>query len=402
MRRILLVTLIFVLSFVNVKAYEIPFEVEADYIYMMNIDSKEVIYEKNAYEKMYPASMTKIMTAIVALENIEDLDEKVIITSQMMAGLYEANASMAGFGSGDVVTYRDLLYGVMLPSGAECTQALAYSIFGNVETFVAKMNEKAQELKMNNTHFMNTTGLHDNNHYSTCYDLSLLLNYAIKNEVFYDIFTASQYVASNGLKMDSTTLKYIGKNSHLIGAKSGFTNKAQRCLASISDGDERYLMIVGHAKDDLKVSRALVESLDIYNYFYDNYHYETLYKKGDVIEDVKVKYSIQNYQYHIIAQEDIGLTTYNDYSVDVHIDNLEAPINKGDSLGYIKVFADDQEELHYDILASEDIDRNVFVYYLWPVIEFTLLYPKASFNIVIMIIIGGIVIKLIKGFRKRK
>ena len=130
----------------RLKAAEIPFALEAEYVYMINIDTKEVMYEKNAYAKMYPASMTKIMTAIVAIEAIDDLDETITITAQMMAGLYEANASMAGFQIGNIVTYRDLLYGVLLPSGAECTQALAYSLFGNVESFVAKMNEKAKEI----------------------------------------------------------------------------------------------------------------------------------------------------------------------------------------------------------------------------------------------------------------
>ena len=255
----------------NVQAVSLPFELEAQYVYMINLDSDEIMYEKNANEKMYPASLTKIMSAIVAIEAIDNLDDKLTITYEMMAGLYEANASMAGFQVGNIVTYRDLLYGVLLPSGAECTQALAYSLFGNVENFVDKMNEKAVSLGMENTHFVNTTGLHDDNHYSTCYDLSLLLKYAIENPTFYEIFTSKEYTSTNGLKMHSSSLSYLGEGAHMVGAKTGFTNPAGRCLASISNGNERYMIILGKAPNDATISKALIESNQLYDYFKKRY-----------------------------------------------------------------------------------------------------------------------------------
>lgn len=385
------------------QAAEVPFTLEAEYVYMINIDTKEVMYEKNAYAKMYPASMTKIMTAIVAIEAIDDLDETLTITAQMMAGLYEANASMAGFQIGNIVTYRDLLYGVLLPSGAECTQALAYSLFGDVESFVAKMNEKAQELGMSDTHFVNTTGLHDEDHYSTCYDLSLLLSYAIEDPTFYEIFTSKEYTSTNGLKMQSSSLSYLGQGAHMIGAKTGFTNPAGRCLASISDGNERYMIILGKAPNDATISKALVESNQLYDYFYDNYHYQTIYAQDELIKEIKIRYSISDHDYDIKADRPIALTTYNEYEVTIDIpEELNAPIAKGDVLGQVVVKGADDTITSFDIIATKDIKTNFLLITFWGIIAFWLENTHAAINITIIIILLLIIIKLAMGFKTKQ
>ncbi|MCI5773425.1 MAG: D-alanyl-D-alanine carboxypeptidase [Erysipelotrichaceae bacterium] len=385
------------------QAVDLPFTLEAEYVYMINIDTDEIIYEKNAYDKMYPASMTKIMSAIVAIEAIDDLHQTITITPKMMAGLYEANASMAGFNVYDEVTYEDLLYGVMLPSGAECTQALAYSLFGSEEAFVAAMNDKAQALGMDNTHFVNTTGLHDANHYSTCYDLSLLLRYAIQDPTFYQIFTTKEYISTNGLKMRSSSLSYLGKGAHMVGGKTGFTNPAGRCLASISQGNERYMIILGKAPNDAAISKALVESNQLYDYIYDNYHYEMLYAQDEIIKEVHVKYSLSNYEYAIKAPTDMGLTTYNDYTLEVKIpDELIAPLNEGDELGKIVVKGADGMESTFVIVANETIETNVLIKLFWPVLVFSLENPHAMINIIIIAVLLIIIYRLAKGMNKNK
>ena len=388
---------------INVQAVSLPFELEAKYVYMINIDTNEIMCEKNAYEKMYPASLTKIMSAIVAIEAIDNLDDKLTITYEMMAGLYEANASMAGFQVGNEVTYRDLLYGVLLPSGAECTQALAYSLYGSVEIFVAKMNEKAAELGMKDTNFVNTTGLHDENHYSTCYDLSLLLKYAINNPTFYEIFTSKEYTSTNGIEMHSSSLSYLGEGAHMIGAKTGFTNPAGRCLASISDGEERYMIILAKAPNDAQISKALVESNQLYDYFYDNYYYEVFYEQGSIIKEVKVRYSITNYDYVILSDKQIALTTYNDYDVRVNIpDVLEAPIVKGDILGAVEIEGNDGTFTSFNIYAAEDIKTNFIINLFWPMIAFGLNNTHAAINILIIIILLAIIIKLAWGLKFKR
>ena len=162
-----LVLLLSIFMVTSVSAKEVPFEVDSDYVYMVNRNSNEVMYEKNAYEKMYPASMTKMMSAIVAIENMDDLNREVTISYDMLSGLYEANASMAGFNVNETVTIKDLLYGLMLPSGAECAYALGYTLFGSIDNYVSMMNEKAKMLKMKDTHFVNPNGFHNDDHYST-------------------------------------------------------------------------------------------------------------------------------------------------------------------------------------------------------------------------------------------
>src|SRR5699024_6501471 len=126
-------------------------------------------------EKIYPASLTKIMTAIVAIENLPDLDEQIYLSEDMFEKLYSENASMAGFLPNEKVAAIDLIYGALLPSGAESCIGLADAIAGSEKSFVKLMNEKAEELGMNDTHFTNSTGLHDRNHYTTVNDIAKLL-----------------------------------------------------------------------------------------------------------------------------------------------------------------------------------------------------------------------------------
>ena len=157
--------LVFLIFFIpiNIEALEI----NSEHAILYNMNDDIVIFEKNADERTYIASLTKIMTTIVAIENIDDVDETVSVPYEALDGLIAANASVAGFYSGQRVTYLDLLYGVMLPSGADATRTLAYYISGNEEEFVKLMNDKAIELGLTNTHFANTSGLDTDNHYST-------------------------------------------------------------------------------------------------------------------------------------------------------------------------------------------------------------------------------------------
>ena len=153
------------------------------YAILVDLDSGTVLKEKNSTDRIYPASLTKIMTAILAIENTEDLEEIVQLPDEIFPPLYAQNASMAGFQPGEEVRLKDLLYGVLIPSGAECCLAFADRISGSEEEFVSLMNDKAQELGMKNTHFTNSTGLHDPEHYSTVEDISILLQYATAQDV---------------------------------------------------------------------------------------------------------------------------------------------------------------------------------------------------------------------------
>ena len=155
--------------------------VNSSNVVLMDVKSGAVIGDLNGEEQIYPASMTKIMTAIVALEAFSDLDHEITLSENIFYALDGQDATQAGFQPGESVRVRDLVYGVMLPSGAECCLALADEASGSEEAFVEKMNKKAKSIGMKDTHFMDCTGLHDPEHYSTTYDIALLLKYALHN-----------------------------------------------------------------------------------------------------------------------------------------------------------------------------------------------------------------------------
>lgn len=236
-----------------------------------------ILMQKNSEEKIYPASLTKMMTAIVAIENLPDLKGEIKLTNSTFQGLYEADASMAGFQPGEQVRAIDLLYGVMLPSGAECCIGLADQIAGSEQIFVKLMNQKAAELGMKNTHFENATGLHNENHYTTVKDLSILLNYALQNDTFRKIFNSSRHSTQptnkhpRGITFSSTMFEEL-KNQNIIGGeflggKTGYTDEAGLCLASLAKvGKQEYILISAGAKGDHHSEQYnITDALAVYN-----------------------------------------------------------------------------------------------------------------------------------------
>ena len=232
--------------------------INSPYAVLMQVRGGRVIGEINGEQQMYPASMTKIMTTIVAIENLKDLDQEITLTNEMFEGLYEQDATQAGFQPGENVRAIDLLYGVMLPSGAECCIALADTISGSEADFVALMNEKAAKLGMSGTNFCDTTGLHDANHYSTAKDIAVLLKYALRNDTFREIIespyhsTPATNIHPDGITFYSTMFKNLSDTTvtdgQIMGGKTGYTGEAGHCLASFAeiDGTE-YILVTGGA-----------------------------------------------------------------------------------------------------------------------------------------------------------
>ena len=246
---------------------------------LLEADSGEVLAEKNADTQIYPASMTKMMTVLLAIEAEPDLDRQVTVPEDIFPALKQEGASMAGFKSGEVVTVRDLLYGALLPSGAECCETLARLVSGTETDFVALMNRKAAELGMTSTHFCNPTGLHDPEHVSTVRDISVLLREAVRNEMFRKILMTERYTIQptnlhpEGFTVTSTLLKELNgdeiRNGKILGGKTGYTSEAGLCLASIAEvKGKTYLLVTAgalgshetepyHIEDAVKTYRQL-------------------------------------------------------------------------------------------------------------------------------------------------
>lgn len=243
-------------------------EIDSSYGSLMQVQGGKIIGEKDGDVIAYPASLTKIMTTIVAIENLSDLNRQITITDEMVGDLYLHDATQAGFQSGETVRAIDLLYGVMLPSGADCCRALSYDIAGSEEAFVALMNKKVEKLGLKNTHFCDSTGLHDPDHYSTANDMAVILKYAWKNETFREILkspwhsTPGTNVHPDGITYYSTMYKGIGDQTviggEILGGKTGFTNQAGLCLASVAEieGQEYIFVTMGAWYDGQNYSDA--------------------------------------------------------------------------------------------------------------------------------------------------
>ncbi|MBQ7011539.1 MAG: D-alanyl-D-alanine carboxypeptidase [Clostridia bacterium] len=234
----------------------------SDYAIIVDIEENRVVASRNSTVKMYPASMTKVMTLYVAALYIpeEDLYSKTYrMTNEIINPLYLANATRAGFEGGEDVLLIDYMYGTILPSGADCTVALSNYVAGSEEAFAELMNKTARELGLANTHFTNSTGLHDPDHYTTAYEMSVIMNAAMRNEVCRKVLSTYTYTTHvtpqhpSGITLYSTALvRLTPSNSSdltFFAGKTGFTDEARQCLASVSrtaDGKE-YIMVTGHA-----------------------------------------------------------------------------------------------------------------------------------------------------------
>jgi len=244
---------------------------------LVRLEDNTILMQKNSEEIIYPASLTKMMTAVVAIENLSHLEEEITLTNSMFQGLHDANASMAGFQPGEQVTAMDLLYGVMLPSGAECCIGLADHIAGSEQSFVRMMNQKAADLGMENTHFTNAVGLHEFDHYTTVKDLAILLNYALQNDTFREIFTSFRYSTQptnkhpQGITFYSTMFEDLNNQNiihgEILGGKTGYTEEAGLCLASLAEvGKQEYILITAGAQGNHQSEQYnITDALAVYN-----------------------------------------------------------------------------------------------------------------------------------------
>lgn len=227
---------------------------------LINVVNGDVIEAHDENKKVYPASLTKIMTALLAIEHTNDFSEVITVQEEIYDKIYKTGASVAGFEPGELATLEELLYGIMLPSGAECCLTYANHIAGSETAFVVLMNQRARELGMNDTHFTNCTGLHSADHYTTAQDLAILLRYALNDETFRTVLTSQEFyvtpsaVHSDGFYLQSTLMEAWNRcetplppKIQILGGKTGYTSAAGLCLASLAriDGEEYILITLG-------------------------------------------------------------------------------------------------------------------------------------------------------------
>lgn len=243
----------------NSKASVSSKGLKSDNAILVRKSDGQILMEKYAEQKIYPASMTKIMTVMIALQKLPLPDQRVTLTDDIFEQMEKAGASTAGFRPGERVRAVDLMYGALLPSGGECAVGLAKAVAGSESAFAKLMNQKAKKIGMNHTHFANSTGLHDKNQYSTVEDIALLLDYALEDSTFRKIITTPTHHTSifdnkqfGGISFTSTV--FDRKNNtdlpdgKLLGGKTGSTDKAGYCLASLAEvKGQEYILVTAHA-----------------------------------------------------------------------------------------------------------------------------------------------------------
>ena len=247
---------------------------------VMDAASGQVLYEKNSQEKKYPASITKILTVLIALEHNVDFNATVTMSENAIWGV-ERDSTLIGLDVGEQVTVKDLVYATMVKSANECAYALAEYVAGDIESFAKLMNERAAEIGCKNTHFVTPNGLHDEDHYTTAYDMALITKEALKNDTFREIAGTLNYTVPatnlteetrplwNGNKMINPAEPYYYE--YCEGGKTGYTMKANNTLMTFAKKDGLELICVILDCDGAKY--AYSDSKALYNYCYNNYTY---------------------------------------------------------------------------------------------------------------------------------
>jgi len=369
---------LFSLFFFCYSVYADDFDITGEYVSLYNMNEDTLLYSKNDTKKTSIASLTKMMTTLVAIEEIDNLDKIVTIKERDFEGT--VGYSKAGFKVGDKVTYRDLLYGIILPSGADAVNAVVNNTLG-YDKFIKKMNETAKKIGMNDTSYANPVGKDDENNYSTSNDLAKLLKYALKNETFKTIFTTKNYKTSNGLNLESTVNRYenILNTNEIKGAKSGFTKDAGRCLASITTlNNVDYLLVVINSSTTSPYN-AVKDTITIYDYYNNNYGYKNIINDDTFIKEIPVDFSKEK-TYKITGSEDIEKYLKNNTEVTykyVGSDKVTFNTKKGSKLGVVKIYDGDV------LLATSNVylENNIEYY---PIITYIMIGIAVVFVLLIV------------------
>ena len=402
--------------------------------YMAELHTDTILFSKNADKQMYPASLTKIMTAIVALEHCPDLNQIVTYSQEAydwVEAQYEAaggNVSSAGLHLGEQMTVKDLLYGCLISSGNDAAEILAFHVGGTNTAFYDMMNAKAKELGAVNTNFCNANGLFDENHYTTAYDMYLITKYAMQNETFAEIVATKAYQSAptnmnpNGYKWKTTiflmdpTSNYFYSND-IKGVKTGTLLAAGRCLVTVMEKDidhgehAKYMLVLMGA--DIYGDRVdFQETKAFYNWALGDYTVHEFYEQEEYVQDIDIRFAKTKQEtlalvsaesaYGFFEQNGSAFTVHDiryEFTVDPEVVNkkgsINAPVEKGQVIGTLKIMNGTKELDSVQLLASETVERNWIKWLFFTVVE------SLIFKILLGLVVLVLVIRTINKIRYR-
>ncbi|WP_066634694.1 D-alanyl-D-alanine carboxypeptidase family protein [Desulfolucanica intricata] len=346
-----------------------PPKIQGQAAVLIDTHNLQVLYGKNMHQRMYPASTTKILTGIIALEK-GNLNDMVSVSWEAV----NTEGTHIGLQEGEQLSLEDLLYALLLNSANDSAEAIAEHIGNSIKGFTDIMNDKAREIGAVNSHFNNPHGLPDDNHYTTAYDLALIAQYAMQNEKFREIIKVRNTTITRG---DPDAQYHISNHNKLLdryneatGIKTGYTNAAGQCLVSSAKRGERELIAVVLKSEGTNI---WTDSESLLRYGFDNFQRVHLIGQGQIMTWAKVENG---------EQAGVSLVTADNFSWNVprghhsairnevvKNESIEAPVKKGQKLGEL-VFSDGQKELgRVDLVANKDVKRKVSgQWWFWPVI----------------------------------
>ena len=352
LKKIILFLTVFCIMTVSASALESS-DVSAECAVLISQQTGEVIFQKNAYKHHSMASTTKIMTSLLAAQSGK-LHDEITVSKEMI----QVEGTSMGLLPGDSVSLYELIYGMLLPSGNDAANVTAYYLGGNVENFVKKMNIKAKEIGMENTSFVTPSGLDDENHYSTAYDMALLGRYAVNDPVFRSVCSSKKATLSYGNPPYKRTLynhnRLLESYKYAFGIKTGFTKKSGRCLVSYAEKDGTGLVAVTlNAPNDWNDHKLMLD----YGFSRLKRHVfkpsipETLPVVGGNVENLKL--CCEQFEYDSLEQRNLVQK--------VVIDKFAyAPIKKGDRLGEVIGSTDICAAENIDVLEQKQEEKSFF------------------------------------------
>lgn len=375
-RTFLLILVILICSFIRVSANSLP-ETYAPSCLLMEESSGKVLYSKNANSIMYPASTTKIMTAILTIENC-NLSDTATVSHNAVFSIPDGY-STANLVEGEELTIEQLLNVLLIPSANDAAVVLAEHIAGSVESFSEMMNNKAAEIGCKNTHFVNPSGVHNENHYSTAYDLALIGKYAMQLSTFRSIVSKTYCSLPITNKYDkedrifSTTNELLKLNSstsyyyqYATGAKTGYTDPAGHCIVATATKDNISLIavVLNDGFTDENISQRPIDCKTLFEYGFNNYSMVSIANKGDVGHTINViNATSETASLNLLYSENLSVLVPNGFDFSSVTPNIKltqglfAPISEGTILGSISY---DIDGVNYscNLVASHTVYSN--------------------------------------------
>jgi len=346
---------------VSVQAQEQDLTPNATSSILIEASSKQVLHAKNEMEKLYPASTTKIMTMILMFEAINDNKiswDDIVSTSEYAASM---GGSQVYLEPGEKMSVSDMFKAIAIASANDASVAIGEFIAGTIQGFVDMMNEKGEELGLVNTHFVNATGLHDDNHYTCALDLALMAAYLVDiggEELLGVTSLYDSYIREDGNQSFwlVNTNKLLKLYDGVDGLKTGYTKEAKYCLVTTAQRDGlRLIGVVMQAEEPKVRNQEMTQLLD---FGYNSYHQVTLFNKDEVIDRLEINNS-EKKDISIISKEDVvyiqNKSNEKEMKYEIIYDKTVPPISQGERVGTINVFLDDTVVASYGLYSNEDV-----------------------------------------------